>query len=670
MKNLLLSFTVLTIIALGSVNAQVQKTPFVEHFTQASCGPCASQNPGMYTILNTFGSANYVKLTYQVSWPGSDPMNAEYPAGPSARTTYYGVSGVPDCSLSGGATSAPNTAVTAATLAAKAAETTPYSMTIVHSWNNGDITVDVDVINVTTSSVSSMDKIYVAMVEDQVSYTPAPGSNGETDFYYVNREFYNASNGAAGATSGASLGAIAPGATTSYTFTIASANIPSYIRDLNQLNFVAFIQNNSSKAIDQAAKSIPGNVPGLLDLSTSTSSVSGAGYCNYSFDPVINFTNNSTSIPVTQFVVEYDINGGTPVQETYIGSLSGGASITINFPNTNLTPGMSTVNYNVVSVNNGANLFSAGAVGMASETFSKINSTTSTIPISEGFQGPDEEPAPTGAIADNPNGISAFTISDATVGAGYAIGGHGNSDGCFLWLFYGISAGESSKLVFEKLDFSGTSDNELTFAHAYAQYQAESDQLEISVSTDCGATWASVWNKSGATLATVPAQTANFFPNANQWVDNIVDLSAYDNAPDVMIAFEGTSNYGNNLFIDDINTGVASMASWDCDPVNGCVDPGAGSGQYTSITACNAVCTSTDITETISNLSVYPNPVINTLTIEGDYTSINIYDIFNKLVLTSKSQKEIDVSSLSNGLYFANIKNQNTITVKKITIAK
>ena len=86
MKNLLLSFTVLSIIALGSVNAQVQKTPFVEHFTQASCGPCASQNPGMYTILNTFGSANYVKLTYQVSWPGTDPMNAEYPAGPSART--------------------------------------------------------------------------------------------------------------------------------------------------------------------------------------------------------------------------------------------------------------------------------------------------------------------------------------------------------------------------------------------------------------------------------------------------------------------------------------------------------------------------------------------------------------------------------------------------------
>ena len=71
-----------------------------------------------------------------------------------------------------------------------------------------------------------------------------------------------------------------------------------------------------------------------------------------------------------------------------------------------------------------------------------------------------------------------------------------------------------------------------------------------------------------------------------------------------------------------------------------------------------------------SNLVIYPNPVINTLTIEGDYSSVNVYDIFNKLVLTSKSQKSIDVSNLSNGVYFASIKTKNLITVKKITITK
>ena len=71
-----------------------------------------------------------------------------------------------------------------------------------------------------------------------------------------------------------------------------------------------------------------------------------------------------------------------------------------------------------------------------------------------------------------------------------------------------------------------------------------------------------------------------------------------------------------------------------------------------------------------SELAVYPNPVKNVLTIEGDFTSVNIYDVFGKLVLTSKSQKTIDVSSLSNGVYFANINTKNAITVKKITITK
>ena len=32
------------------------------------------------------------------------------------------------------------------------------------------------------------------------------------------------------------------------------------------------------------------------------------------------------------------------------------------------------------------------------------------------------------------------------------------------------------------------------------------------------------------------------------------------------------------------------LASWDCDPVNGCYDPGTGNGQYTSLSACQSVC--------------------------------------------------------------------------------
>jgi len=121
---------------------------------------------------------------------------------------------------------------------------------------------------------------------------------------------------------------------------------------------------------------------------------------------------------------------------------------------------------------------------------------------------------------------------------------------------------------------------------------------------------------------------------------------------------------------DAFKTGNASASSWDCNAVNGCIDPGTGLGQYTSITDCNAACNSTDVSEVISNLSIYPNPVKDVLTIEGSYISVDIIDVSGKLVLSSEYIKTINVKSLSNGVYMLNIKTENGIAVKKITVAK
>jgi hypothetical protein len=632
MKKILLSIA--SILAFGAISAQVAKTPLIEHFTSASCPPCVAQNVAMKAILDNMDANNldYVKVAHQGNY-SFDPMENNFPTGSSVRFQHYSGTGVPHSALNG-TSGYPSTIVTASTMAAVAAQTTPYQVAVTQNWISAtSVDVTVVVSNTTPAAVSTANKIFISMVEETVSFPSAPGSNGESVFHWVLREMYDATSGAGNATAGSALGTIAANSNQTFTFNVTP---PSYIADLNQVSFAAYIQSATSDDMEQAGKSIRGGVPGLLDLATATSSTVGAGYCNYSFDPVISFTNNSPGIPVTNVIVEYDINGGTPVQETYNGNLTQGQSTAIAFPNTNLAPGSSTINYNVVSVN-GANAYSGGSVAMAPETFSKINTTASSTPISEGFQGADNQPAPAGAIADNPNGITAQTVSSSSTPATSNLGGHGNSDGSFLWYFYGISAGQSSKLIFEKRDFSGTSGNQLTFSHAYAQYQAQNDALKISISTDCGGTWTQVWSKSGATLATVPAQTTAFWPNASQWVDNTVDLSAYDNTPDVMIAFEGISAYGNSLFIDDVNTSIASSA------------------------ATNNI---------FSKLSIYPNPAKDILIIEGTYTSATIYDVFGKLVLTTNAQKTIDVSALSNGVYFVNIISENKLTVKKITVAK
>ena len=77
-----------------------------------------------------------------------------------------------------------------------------------------------------------------------------------------------------------------------------------------------------------------------------------------------------------------------------------------------------------------------------------------------------------------------------------------------------------------------------------------------------------------------------------------------------------------------------------------------------------------DINEETSNLSVYPNPIKNTLTINGEYDSIEIYDIYGKLVLASNAKQSINVSLLVSGAYILNINTDNKTQTQKIIITK
>jgi hypothetical protein len=638
------------LLTVSAVDAQtVQRTPFIEHFTQASCAPCASQNPIMYNTLNTFGTSNYVKMTYQTSWPGTDPMNAAYPAGPQARVTYYSVTGVPDASLNGGATDAPNTAVTASKLSAAAALTTPYDVKVTHTWNAGAFDVRVAVVNVSNAPISSMNRLHLGMVENQISYPTAPGSNGETSFFYVLRQFYNASTGMP-SNAPATIGAIPANDSIVYTFSVS--NYPSYINDLEQVSFVAFVQNNSTKVVEQADKSALSSIPGIVYASAAANSTVGAGYCDYSFTPSVNFTSNSTT-PITTVTAEYTVNGGTAVPITLSGlSLTSGQSTPITFPATTLpSTGNSSVQYTITDINNGGT-YSPGAVSMSLETYSKLPSTSSATPIVEGFQGlATGTPSPTGAIADNPTEVTAVAISSAAVSSvTWNLGGHGASNGCFIWDFYSITNGRGSKLIWNKLDLTTKVNSRVSFSRAHALYSGtEPDRLKVNVSTDCGTTWTTVWDKQGTQLATVPpvGNNTRYYAAVGDWVTDTVDLTAYDGQSEVVIAFEAISGYGNSLFIDDVNTFEATVVG---------------------VSAIN-----TEAAE----VRIMPNPVSTQMTLE--FTLLNTVDA-NISIINALGQQvqqvtngsfsgtnviEVNTSELTSGVYFVNIITEEGTTTKR-----
>ena len=131
------------------------------------------------------------------------------------------------------------------------------------------------------------------------------------------------------------------------------------------------------------------------------------------------------------------------------------------------------------------------------------------------------------------------------------------------------------------------------------------------------------------------------------------------------------NGYRSSLQNSTVSMNCAVTPTWDCDPSTLiCSDPGTGNGAYTSSSACQTACIVSAINQEISDLLIYPNPAKNSLTINGNYISAAIYDVFGKVVLNTDYQKTINVAALSSGIYFININTHKGMRIEKIILNK
>ena len=113
------------------------------------------------------------------------------------------------------------------------------------------------------------------------------------------------------------------------------------------------------------------------------------------------------------------------------------------------------------------------------------------------------------------------------------------------------------------------------------------------------------------------------------------------------------------------------------DPGNSTIvqsDVGFSNGLFTAdyetkFTACLSG-GANNIEELSSLFNTFPNPAKDILTIQGSYISVDVYDVYGKLVLSAESAKTINVSSLSNGIYMLNINTEKGTATQKIIITK
>ncbi|MEO7310480.1 MAG: T9SS type A sorting domain-containing protein [Chitinophagaceae bacterium] len=268
----------------------------------------------------------------------------------------------------------------------------------------------------------------------------------------------------------------------------------------------------------------------------------GPYYCNNSVTPKIVIRNGS-STPLTSAKVNYRIDGGVINTVDFTGNLAQYQTATVTFPQITQTTGTHLFQVYTTLPNGGVDgrLFN----DTVQTTF--IITPTVAMPLVEGFTGAAFPPAGWSRI--NPD--NDFTWQRDPV-AGFTAPGSAWID---FWDY--TSPNQRDQLRTPLLTVTpGVDSLLLSFAHSHMEISTyvQPEGLDVGISTDCGRSWTTAWSKTGVDLETTPPTDVLFTPtSASQWRKNFVDLSAFKGATSILVRFESRCNYGNNLFLDDIN---------------------------------------------------------------------------------------------------------------------
>ncbi|MBA2613309.1 MAG: T9SS type A sorting domain-containing protein [Bacteroidetes bacterium] len=351
---------------------------------------------------------------------------------------------------------------------------------------------------------------------------------------------------------------------------------------------------------------------------------------NTSLPPAPGFIVDKQIICPNTTVTFTDQSYGNPTswQWTFAGGNPSTSTVTnpsVTYP----TPGVYPVSLSVTNANGTSVLTQTAYITV-------INSLV--LPISQSFVG--VFPPNSWTLFDDAQDQVVWQKSN-TVG-GYSA----SSESAFFDNYNFAELGKRDAFTTQNYNLIAVTNPKLYFDVAYARYDNTNyDSLAVGVSTNCGQSYNIVYTKGSTTLATAPDNTGFFTPTATQWRTDTVYLGAYIGQPEVMITFQNRGNYGNVIYVDNINL--------------------------------NASVITTGITKTSTETSlfdVYPNPANEKLNLvfnlkEENVLSLIIRDELGRTVFeTNKVTPLIDVSAFTKGIYFISATSNKKTFTKKVII--
>ena len=223
--------------------------------------------------------------------------------------------------------------------------------------------------------------------------------------------------------------------------------------------------------------------------------------------------------------------------------------------------------------------------------------------------------------------------------------------GIMLNNFNGNPLDSEDEFQLPSVNLTNMNDPDLYFRVSYKERSGgASDNLRVYVSRDCGDSWQIRYQKSGGSLATVSGtQGSPFTPSSNSdWELIDVNLSSYANDEHVLVKFRGTSDEGNNIYIDDIQiSGPLGVENEEAD--------------FSFVVSPNPIVETSTITLTLQTQATYQVAI-------NDVTGKLISVISDKNLTVGQHQFELGAQSLKSGVYFVSVESESGRTVKKLLV--
>lgn len=282
--------------------SQLPNKILLEEATNASCPPCAGQNPILEQFLQDH-SDQMISVSYHAWWPGqNDPMYTNDVTMNTARINYYGFEniGVPTCVIdgrycdftsSGWYVGAPgDTDALIQTVDSLGGEAFPTSLNIERYTQNDSQMVVVTVTSPTATS--SRTYLRVIVFEKEHFYSNA-GSNGETTFRNIARKMLPSPTGTL----------LSLAANQTKTFKFIFKNNANWSTD--QLGVIAMVQTDADKSLAAAVEYTAPAKQGF-PLAVAQAPVSDGLHLNILGTPM-----------TTNQRVTYSLAGNDPVNVTF-----------------------------------------------------------------------------------------------------------------------------------------------------------------------------------------------------------------------------------------------------------------------------------------------------------------------------------------------------------------